>query len=244
MENSYEKINNQEKSENISKKVDKILEKLFNESFDESLNLRFEKIPLLSAVLATIPLNENDDIKVKELEKSKPLKDLRMLEVGFGSPQDAHLFLLSRFGAEMYGIEKNEENVERTRRWINPEDYKDGEKLLLQKENIKEGNATKISEFFQNVDFDYIVSSRVFEEYPMCGADDGNIGIKKTIDILKETNKKLKNGGFSVHTTTEQFLLQDKKELEKIGFEILALNKKFNEECPADVYYYTILQKN
>lgn len=237
------------KGQLISHRVDEILpilQQLALNEFPE--DRRWDMVlPLISVILASTEIYEGRKFNLNsfdELLKSKPLKGKDCIEMGFGSPQDAHLLALPKFGAHLWGIEPDSEAVRRIKGWVFEEDNLDdnGRPLLLS-DNIKTGEDRNLADIFPGIKFDILLSSRVLEEYPMSGVESIDSGISKTEKFLSNTLGALNDGGLSVHTTTQDFLIDDRVLLERLGYEVPVLNSRFKQKNSGDVFYYTVLRK-
>ncbi|HOZ37029.1 MAG TPA: hypothetical protein PLR18_04365 [bacterium] len=204
-------------------------------------------LPLISVILASTESYEGRKFNLNSfgaLLNSKPLKGKDCVEMGFGSPQEAHLLVLPQFGARVWGIDPDDEAVRRIKGWIFEEDNLDDDSNpLLLSDNVKTGEASNLADIFPGKKFDILLSSRVLEEYPMCGMGSLGKGIDKAKQFLSRTLPELNDGGLSIHTTTQDFLIDDKDLLGALGYEVPVLNSRFKQNNCGDVYYYTVLRK-
>ncbi|HRY63359.1 MAG TPA: hypothetical protein P5267_02020 [Patescibacteria group bacterium] len=248
-EGSIEYLSPEERGRLISSRVDEILDILRRAALNEfPEDQRWDTaLPLISVILASTESYEGQRFNFgsfNELLNSKPLKGKDCVEMGFGLPQEAHLLVLPKFGARVWGIEPDNEAVRRIKGWIfEEENLDDGGQPLLLSDNIKTGEAGNLADIFPGKRFDILLSSRVLEEYPMSGAGSIESGIKKAKQFLSKTFSELNDGGLSIHTTTQDFLIDDRASLGEMGYEVPVLNNRFSNDGGGDVYYYTVLKK-
>ena len=239
----------EERGRKIEQRTNEILNDLLRSVLKERGEEQFwgEKLPLISAMLASVEHYQGkkiDSTSLNQLVKAKPFQKMKILEFGFGPPNDSHLLLLTQFGAEMYGVESNAESAKHMREgWVIQSDHLDYNGMLLfSQENIKTGDAKDVATLFPGINFDMLISSRVIEEYPMSGAYDFQVGVTRAEDILKRTKQALPDGGLSVHTTTQRFIIDDEESIKRMGYEVPVLNKNFGNNG-GSVSYFTILRK-
>lgn len=246
--------------ERFNQEVDKIFKLDWNgRKLEEDPNPR---IPLIAVVLPAVERFYGRNIHASnfnELTESKPLKGLDVLEFGYseGKTQIPNPFEhLLELGAKVASVDPNREAVERMKQKLQNENVTDESgKPLAPVEDVKEGLAQDIPNLFPNREFDFIISSRVMEDYPLTGNVENpselERGEKQGEEILKNSFQNLKHGGLHVHVTTQPFILPE-KELVKLGYEVIVFNqmfKDFGEERKEDRTthegrYYTILRKS
>jgi SAM-dependent methyltransferase len=224
------------------KYLDKRNNAFFNkEEFNDHERLRywFMRMHLLIPLLSSVEKAFNRKIEATTLTgiiKEKPLKGLKILELGFGNPSERDfraLFNLVELGAKTYGIEINQRGVnsakERAREEPIPEEFRDADgNPLITESQIRQGDIGNLSEIFSDIQFDVVCSDAVFARNPLAGTpehmDDENFLQAKAIKWLTETAKVLKPGGLAVHTNLSYDpYFPEVEAIEKCGFKILVL---------------------
>jgi hypothetical protein len=176
-----------------------------------------------------------DTSSFNALVDNQPFKNMEIVDFGFGSANStspAVTIFLPHLGARMYGVEPNAENIQGVQYFLPDED----------KENLKAGSAEDIPALFPGKQFDMVISNRVVEEWPMAGDGALEVGISLAEDILRKTRESLKERGFSIHVTTMQFIVSQEA-LERMGYEVIVRNGRFNPGLGHGTYFFTILRK-
>ena len=91
---------------------------------------------------------------LEETSKTKPLHDMKLLELGFGGRDDNHLVMFPMLGAQVAGITLQEGDAQMARGWA--VDMEGSDDFLYPEEDIKSGDVTETSKIFPGRRFDLV----------------------------------------------------------------------------------------
>jgi len=229
-----------------------------NEEFIDHERFRywFMRMHLLIPLLSSVEKAFNRKIVATTLTgviKEKPLKGLKVLELGFGSTQDRPaLYCLAELGATTYGVEIDQDGVNSAKSMVGepiPEEFKDADgNPLITESQIRQGDIGNLSEIFPDVQFDVVCSDAVFAGSPLAGTPehifDEEFKEAKAIKWLTETFKVLKPGGIAVHSNISYDpYLPEVDAIEKCGFKILVLYKSMESKRKLAGDNYSVFMK-